>query len=266
MRGKAILVRDLGGLDRDPARAAEVYLGWGCGWIMVVGAVGDRSVSNAEPAFYARLRRAGLPIWLLYMKPDPTQAAARATERLFAFAAEVGATGVCFNPEAEWQGRMDAAQAWAPSLARLAEQARVELAFTGYARPSFHQRFPWQPFVEVMPTGLPLTYDRSNRFDRSEFTLAAKDYHAAGFRRVIPWGSFWYNPDEGAQRNKTPDELRAHLALVPATPGIVFWNGGLASSEARAAVQVIADWQPKPVVPPVASALLGPLASPLFGG
>jgi hypothetical protein len=258
MRGRAILVRDLGGLDPDPVRAAEVYAGWGLEWIMVTGAVGPRAVANDEPAF---CRALDLPTWLHWIKPIPEDY--RAAPRLFAFAAEIGAQGVCLNPEVEWKGKPEEARRWIASMAALADQAGVKLAITSYARPSFHSTFPWRVFSEVVPLGLPLTYDNRNRFDPSDFTLAAKDYRQAGFSEVIPWGSFW-SVDE--DRPKAADDLRRHLALVPPTPGIVFWNGGLQSAEARQDAAIVASWRPRPVVPLTASVLLGPFAPHLFGG
>jgi len=259
MRGKALLVRDLGGLASDPARAAEVYRSWGMDWIMVTGAVGPRAVANAEPRFYAGL--GGMASWLLWIKPIPEDY--RRAGALFSFAAEVGAEGVCLNPEVEWKGRPEEARRWIGLMAELADRVGVKLAITSYSRPSFHGDFPWQVFSDAVPLGMPLTYDNRNRFNPSEFTLAAKDYRQVGFSEVIPWGSFW-SVDE--DRPKAADDLRRHLALIPPTPAIVFWNGGLSSAEARQDVAIVADWTPQSVVPWAAKTLLGPLAAPLFGG
>jgi hypothetical protein len=228
---------------------------------MTTAAVGSGGIGNDDREFYAPLRRAGMPIWFLWMKPLPDDY--RVAERLFAFAAEVGATGVCMNPEVEWKDRFDEAEVFTTQVRALADAAGVTLGLSAYSRPDQHRDYPWEVFSAQMPLGMPLCFDKHNRFDPGEFTRAAKTYREVGFKTIIPWGSIWAYD---AHAPKTPAQVVQHLETIPPTPGIVFWNGGLQSADARAAVDVVRGWSPRPVVPLVARALLGPLAPTLFGG
>lgn len=260
MIGKAALVRDLGTLG-PLNTAVERYVDLGFDWCCVLGATGVRGVSNDAPAFYRGMNLRGIPTWLLWMKPLPDNYAV--ADDLFRFARDAGCRGVIVNPEVEWKGRPNDAARFASIVRNYADLTGLRLGFTSYARVDFHRDFPWQVFVDTCDVGMPLTYDNDNSFTPSEFTEAARTYHEVGFDTVIPWISIW---NAAETRNKTPDEVARHLSLVPPTPGCLLWNTGLSSPTARAALEVVRAWRPRPVVPFLARALLGPLADPLFGG
>lgn len=245
VEGKALLVRSVRDYGRTGREAANWYADR-FDWAMVVctGGGGTR-LANTDPTFYAQLRARGVPFWFLWMLPRPDNTAM--AQRIVDFAAAMGAVGVIIDPEIEWNGKGVEARMFAVEMRERCDLVGLKLGFTSYAIPSFHEHFPWAEFSEGdFDVAFPNTFDRNNDYPSYLFPRAAREYHALGYRFVVPFCSLWAHDDLTL---KTPEQLVRYLGLVTPTPGVVFFTMGRPEDDV---LEVLLQWRMPAAIPQLA--------------
>lgn len=273
MRGKGVFVRRIRHLDTDPIVAARKLSGWGFEWAAptILGSSGEL---NRAVTFWTEATKRGMaliPHWIL---PKPRTWRAEIAS-FFDFVDELRRRGVplravMLDPEAEWRGDPEAAEAFARTFFEMARARSLKVVLTTYAMPP--PDFPLEVFAQYADAGLAQTYYTTSTYGADIFRRSLARWRSRGFanKPVILCGSYWQKYVE-PERTKTPEEWVAFLQVLPPTPGLCIWPTTSWSGAVVPLLEITKAWKPG-VVPTGARVMLSGLpfgdtiASAIFGG
>ena len=145
-------------------------------------------------------------------------------EDLCARSLDLGAAGLMLDAErpAGWRGRVRDARDYRDALAEHA--GGLDLAVTDGAGISIGASVLGPLLAEVdgvRPIGVPQSYDPDGRYDPDYHQERVDRWRALGAQRVVVGLGLWLG---GPDRHRTPEELRRHMAGVPAdVDGVGGW-------------------------------------------
>lgn len=223
VRGKALWLRSWQSIADTPRAAVDRYVAAGFSWVSPIALWGGGEVRQWRELHDA-FADADVPVWPLWGLPEP-ETWRGALPRFVRHAVSVGARGVVVDPEVEWKDREAEAAEAAAAIRQACDDHGLALAITSYSLPSAHRAFPWGAWLAVADVGIAQTYDRDLRFD-PRYPVRARDQWAelAGPDvQIVCAGGLW---NHAARRDKTPAEVRRHLAQLPPQDAAIFWSDG----------------------------------------
>lgn len=221
--GKALYIRRLTELGK-PAELARQAKWAGLSWIAIESTWQDTGIFGVRTGrpnkrsviaeYAAAFRAEGIEVWVWgYPYPGHEDAFADSM-KLDCEAAQ--AKGLLIDPEKPYKDHPTQATDLVKRLEYVCKKNHWGLGITSYAATWAHKTFPFKQFANSVAWGSPQVYDKDNNQGPGYAARAVKAWEDLGFGPLVMSGPVY---------NKTPAQLRAHLATFPKhIDAVVFWD------------------------------------------